>query len=782
MLSLKRAESNPVRKSAHPQYAPTTKAVIQETPSQIGLGPDVVQRQEACTCGGGCPRCIGVQAKLKVNSPGDRYEQEADRIADQVMRMPESAVVRESVGRDVGEMAEKAKPEEELITPVLQRQAEDPGRVEDDEELKLMPEGGDESLEEEDDEDNLQRQEVDEELEEEETLQLQAEEEEPDEEEEERPVQRQALDEDEEDEEIQAKPHGGSVPRVSTGLEGRIRGLKGGGEPLPASERHFFEPRLGGDLRSVRVHTSSAAQEMAGALKARAFTPGTNNAFGAGQFAPGTVIGRRLLAHELVHVLQRVPGIARQGAGARGQRRVPVPNRRRLINRIWWFITNKRKLPLIRLLRSQFAVLKGDSEVISIFRRRLVGDDQWYCLGLLHYGNERNWPFPNQHKPPNQVPNSKGKIATMLRTWRDGVRQQIKGLVRRGVRYNANKQPFAGINQQGLNFITFIRAVFLHRGDRDYFMQLALKGSERFWDPKVVREFSGRRDLQVLVRGFKLRKRWVPQSELRYQYRKMRKTWRKGRWVRLSYMDIKQGALGDCWFLAALAAIAKINPRFIDRMIKIWRNGTVTVYFRDPRNGRVRGQVTILPGLPVWRSNLIYARRKERRKLSGYWVAILEKAYAKWKSSGRGYPTLHGGYPLRAMRDLLGGGTNYNLGIFNWCANRVTRVGRMALNRIRSLITNALRNKQPAVVDDYCKPSCANAARQRNARNYYKNVYLRDARKKKFQGCHGYAVIEIKGNRVKLYDPHGWLFTVTTQDLVDYCDDLTIGHRIRWPR
>jgi hypothetical protein len=52
-----------------------------------------VQLESLCPCGGGCPRCNGaIQEKLKIGQPNDIYEQEADRIADQVMRMPEPAV------------------------------------------------------------------------------------------------------------------------------------------------------------------------------------------------------------------------------------------------------------------------------------------------------------------------------------------------------------------------------------------------------------------------------------------------------------------------------------------------------------------------------------------------------------------------------------------------------------------------------------------------------------------------------------------------------------------
>lgn len=124
--------------------------------------------------------------------------------------------------------------------------------------------------------------------------------------EEEELLQRQELGEDEEDEPLQASPVAGAITHVSAGMEGRIRGLKGGGAPLPGSERNYFEPRLGVDLGSVRVHTTSGAQEMASDLGARAFTRGRDIVFGAGQYCPGTVNGRHLLAHELTHVIQQV--------------------------------------------------------------------------------------------------------------------------------------------------------------------------------------------------------------------------------------------------------------------------------------------------------------------------------------------------------------------------------------------------------------------------------------------------------------------------------------------
>lgn len=85
--------------------------------------------------------------------------------------------------------------------------------------------------------------------------------------------------------------------------------LSGPGVPLPDSTRAFFESRLDGNLDQVRVHAGPAAARSAEALNARAYADGSHIVFGEGAYAPETGAGKRLLAHELVHVLQsREPG------------------------------------------------------------------------------------------------------------------------------------------------------------------------------------------------------------------------------------------------------------------------------------------------------------------------------------------------------------------------------------------------------------------------------------------------------------------------------------------
>ena len=139
-------------------------------------------------------------------------------------------------------------------------------------------------------------------------------------------VQRQAQ---EEDPQLSGKEGSGSIPQeeaaelqasraveqsgvsVSPDVEAGIRSLLGGGRPLAAAERGFFESRFQRDFSSVRVHQGSRAAELAASINARAFTLGRDIVFGRGQYSPSTAAGRTLIAHELTHVLQQNRSIRR---------------------------------------------------------------------------------------------------------------------------------------------------------------------------------------------------------------------------------------------------------------------------------------------------------------------------------------------------------------------------------------------------------------------------------------------------------------------------------------
>lgn len=94
-----------------------------------------------------------------------------------------------------------------------------------------------------------------------------------------------------------------SAPATRSGmLEGAPRSS---GRPLDPALRDFFEPRFGQSLEHVRIHTGAEAARSARLFEARAYTTGDHIVFDAGTYAPGTTEGRRLIAHELSHVVQK---------------------------------------------------------------------------------------------------------------------------------------------------------------------------------------------------------------------------------------------------------------------------------------------------------------------------------------------------------------------------------------------------------------------------------------------------------------------------------------------
>lgn len=111
--------------------------------------------------------------------------------------------------------------------------------------------------------------------------------------------------EEEEEEYIQPKAENSQIREITPDLESRINSIRGGGQPLRESDRSFMERRFGIDFSGIRVHTDSNAVQMSRELNAQAFTVGRDIYFGAGKYSPSTSSGKRLLAHELTHVVQQ---------------------------------------------------------------------------------------------------------------------------------------------------------------------------------------------------------------------------------------------------------------------------------------------------------------------------------------------------------------------------------------------------------------------------------------------------------------------------------------------
>lgn len=109
------------------------------------------------------------------------------------------------------------------------------------------------------------------------------------------------------DAEIQAKPaEAAGGFEVEGDVEQRLMQQKSSGRPLPDEVRSDMENRFGADFSQVRIHTGSAAAEISDSLHAQAFTHGHDIFFNAGKSDFATSDDKRLLAHELTHVIQQM--------------------------------------------------------------------------------------------------------------------------------------------------------------------------------------------------------------------------------------------------------------------------------------------------------------------------------------------------------------------------------------------------------------------------------------------------------------------------------------------
>jgi len=224
---------------------------------------------------------------VRVSSPGEKSEKQADEVADSVMR---SSTQRKLIQR-------QAEKEEEPATKI-QRQAE----KEEEPATKIQRQ----AEKEEESATKMQRQ-TEKEEEPVTKIQRQAEEEE----EPATKIQRQA-----EKEHTYAKASADKDKQTNenrkfksdasaTRLENMIKETKGLGTALPDDIRSEMEMKFKADFSQVRIHTGPRAEMMTNMLHAQAFTHGYDIYFNTGQYQPRSSSGKHLLAHELTHVVQQ---------------------------------------------------------------------------------------------------------------------------------------------------------------------------------------------------------------------------------------------------------------------------------------------------------------------------------------------------------------------------------------------------------------------------------------------------------------------------------------------
>ena len=307
-----------------------------------------------------------VQARLTVGPAHDRYELEAERVAQQVISTPNA---------DRSQTAQSVEGEPQVGLPVassthaVQQQADDEERLPETESAgapqirPLVASITPVAQRQADDEENLQETEA------EEALQTG------------RSEQRQA--DDEEEEEVQAK---GDMHRpedrfaVGEAFERHLATARRNGQPLPESVRHDMEARFGVDFSQVRIHTDPEADRLSQSIHAQAFTHGADIYFGAGRYDPDTDAGRALLAHELTHVVQQQAG--RQSAVA--QRLMDYQKFKQITPGKWRF---RSKVSKIDALIKQYSNLKGEKDDLTR-RKQLLDQIEQECRA--YKGNRKS--------------------------------------------------------------------------------------------------------------------------------------------------------------------------------------------------------------------------------------------------------------------------------------------------------------------------------------------------------------------------------------------------------
>ena len=246
-----------------------------------------------------------IQTKLTINEAGDKYEQEADLVAEQVMRMPApqpASRLNSASGQ----------------TPGLQRQCDCGSAGVQCEACKEKEEG---------------------------------------------PLQRKTT----------GKAADNGVPPIVHEV------LRSPGQPLDHATRAHFEPRFGYDFGQVRVHTDTQAGKSAAAIQALAYTAGNNLVFGTGQYAPDSESGRRLLAHELVHVVQQgaVGTVRRQATGDSSSTTAPSDTTQRVLDAL----TKPDPVAGVGDPKAALAILRGLT--LDALLSTLIAVDDHFLLDVL---------------------------------------------------------------------------------------------------------------------------------------------------------------------------------------------------------------------------------------------------------------------------------------------------------------------------------------------------------------------------------------------------------------
>lgn len=283
---------------------------------------------------------FGVQAKLNIGKSNDKFEVEADRVADHVVANKQtpkadsffspSPVVQKKLARNAQKQEEKNKEVQqktvaETITPVVQLkkdliQNKLDSRITEKREINPVFSGS-KTLIQHKLEDKVQKKE--------ETVQNKKEVKKPEtvsksapsikpliqnkgEEENVQQKKEEEKQNSDEEKQLQKSAAGDANPGDNSNIESKLNSSRGGGSPLSGKVKTEMESGIGADFSNVRIHNDSNAVQMNKQLGAQAFATGNNIYFNEGKYNPNSKEGKHLLAHELTHTVQQGAAIRKK--------------------------------------------------------------------------------------------------------------------------------------------------------------------------------------------------------------------------------------------------------------------------------------------------------------------------------------------------------------------------------------------------------------------------------------------------------------------------------------
>jgi len=119
------------------------------------------------------------------------------------------------------------------------------------------------------------------------------------------------------------KKDAGNVAGVSPGVSNYVQSLNGNGHALPVEANQFFSEKMDYDFSNVKIHTGKEAAQSAKEVNAKAYTLGEHIVFNDGQYNTKSTEGKKLMAHELAHVIQNRP--ESDSETVRRQTSAPIP-------------------------------------------------------------------------------------------------------------------------------------------------------------------------------------------------------------------------------------------------------------------------------------------------------------------------------------------------------------------------------------------------------------------------------------------------------------------------